>query len=246
MQALTRAQVREVDRRAIEDFGIPGLLLMENASAAVAGEVVALLGGADRAVRTTRQVPVLILAGPGNNGGDGMAAARLLTAGGVRVRTVLVADPAKLTGDAAANLAILRRLGMAPEPFQPDRFRFGEEFALCPVMVDALLGTGLTRPPAGDLRTAIDLINSFREGDLPGRGSGMAPGRVLAVDVPSGLDADEGTPLGVAVRADVTVTFVAPKAGFLRPGAEHWTGRVAVAGIGVSPAMLDAAPAPDR
>ena len=172
----------------------------------------------------------LILCGPGNNGGDGGVVARHLDAWGYPVRVVWFARPDRLRGDAATQWNILARSGL-------DQAAWDDEASLTPDrldallagadwIIDALLGTGLTRPVEGTLRGAIEAIN-------------RAGKPVLALDLPSGLDADRGVPLGAAVRARATATFVAPKLGFARPEAGPYTGEVVVVEIGVPRALLE-------
>lgn len=173
MRHVTREEIEEIDRRAQEEFGIPGETLMDRAGKAVADEV----------LRRTRG-DVLVVCGKGKNGGDGKVAARYLREAGRAVRVV----------DAT------------------DAFTASE-----PVIVDAIFGTGLRRPVEGEYRRAIEAINA-------------AGAQVVAIDIPSGLDANTGKPMPVAVRANVTVTMGLPKVGFR--GAEAWTGEVVVAEIG--------------
>jgi NAD(P)H-hydrate epimerase len=203
MLPLTRAQIRELDRRAIEEFGVPGVVLMENASRG-------LLEAVRRAYPDHTGRRIVIVAGTGNNGGDGFALDRHLFNAGLDCVTVIVGDPASVRGDARALREALRGAGL---------------------IVDALLGTGLSRPVEGVYREAIGAIDAARESGVP----------VVAVDIPSGLDADTGEPLGAAVRADLTVTFVAPKTGFDSPSAAEYLGRVEVVReIGIPRQLLDA------
>jgi NAD(P)H-hydrate epimerase len=208
---VTAAEMRALDRHTIETLGVPGALLMELAGAAVARETDAL---------RARDAAVWIFCGPGSNGGDGLVAARHLHLRGVPVRVVTVADPAAWRGDAADNARRLRALGVAtlagdaaPDPGT--------------VIVDAIFGTGLARDVEGPPAAAIRRIRAARPAC-----------RVLAVDLPSGLDADTGQPHGDAVAADVTVTIGLPKLGLaLEPG-RSLAGRVLVARVGIA----DAAP----
>ncbi len=207
---LGRDELREADRRAIEVFGIPGVVLMENAGRG-ATEVLLSLGVAG---------PVVIVCGKGNNGGDGFVMARHLARVGVAVRVLLLARPDELSGDAAVNFAPLSRCGV-PVRVQPDPAALDHELGLAEWVVDALFGYGLSgtvRPP---FDRAIEAINSSHA-------------HVLAVDVPSGLDCDTGRPLGTAVRAEHTATMLAPKKGFARPEASPFLGAVHVVDIGVS------------
>src|SRR5207302_5011864 len=133
MTTWTRAEVREIDRRAIEEFGVPGVVLMENAGRGAAGVLLSLgIGG-----------PVLICCGKGNNGGDGFVIARHLDNRGVGVRVLLFARPEELTGDAAINFRIIERSGL-PIVIQPDPAALAGELAPTAWVVDALFGTGLT------------------------------------------------------------------------------------------------------
>lgn len=206
---------------------MPTMLLMENAGRGAAEALVHRLAGDAPRNRPPR---VFIACGPGNNGGDGGVVARHLDLWGVAVKVVWFTDPARLRGDAALQWAILDRAGLdqsaLPGPIDPA--------ALPPLLhdadwiVDALLGTGLTRAVEGPLRTVIDALNA----------SGNP---ILALDLPSGLDADTGVPLGTAVRAAVTTTFVAPKLGFNAPSASVYTGEVEVIDIGAPRTLLEAA-----
>jgi NAD(P)H-hydrate epimerase len=215
---LTRDEVRSIDRRAIEEYGVPGVVLMENAGRGAAGVLIALgIPG-----------PVAICCGKGNNGGDGYVIARHLDNHGLPVRVFLFAKPDELTGDAAINYHIIVKAGL-PITIHTDGSLsdaiLGEELAGSAWIVDALFGTGLTgavRPP---LDRVIGAINA-------------AKASVLAVDIPSGLDCDTGLPLGPCVRAGHTVTFVAEKQGFANPDARPWLGQVHVVDIGAPRKLL--------
>ena len=221
IRPLTREEVRGIDARAAGELRLPTLVLMENAGRGAAEVLREKTGDA--------RPEVLVLCGPGNNGGDGGVVARHLDAWGFPVRVVWFADPRALRGDAAAQWSILDKSGFdqtaATGDVLPDRF--GERLASAGWVVDGLLGTGLTRPVGGVLRAAVEAVNA----------SGKP---VLALDLPSGLDADLGVPQGAAVRATVTATFVAPKVGFAAPGAAAFTGEVRVVDIGVPRRLLDA------
>jgi NAD(P)H-hydrate epimerase len=201
--------MREVDRLTIED-GVPGIALMENAAHRVVEEMVREFDPIDRQ-------NIVILCGKGNNGGDGLAIARLLHEYRVgRMRVVLAADPSEYTGDAAENLKRIVALGIHPVFEVPTKLRERREVN---IVVDALLGTGLKGPATG--RTA-ELIASTRE---------FPQARIVAVDLPSGLGGG-----GDCVRADITVTFTAPKfEHYLAPGAEDAVGRLVVSQIGSPP-----------
>jgi NAD(P)H-hydrate epimerase len=206
---LTREQVRAIDRRAIEEFGVPGIVLMENAGRGAA-EVLLALGA---------RGPVLACCGKGNNGGDGFVIARHLDNRGLPVRVLLFAKPEELTGDAAINFTIIRRSRV------PWEVRNGPPLEAAEWIVDALFGTGL----AGAVRPPFDAV-------IAAINSGGA--KVLAVDIPSGLDCDTGEPLGPTVRADHTVTFVAAKKGFENPASQQWVGAIHVVDIGAPRAAL--------
>lgn len=219
MRTLTRAEVRELDRQAIEEFGVPGVLLMENAGRGAAEHLLAL------GVRGS----AAICCGKGNNGGDGFVIARHLDLRGVSVRVLLFAAPTALAGDAAIMFNILQKSGLPVRCFPGPNLPTGEieaELAGAEWIVDALLGTGLSGPPTAPYAQAIELIN-------------RAPGKVLAVDLPSGLDCDTGEPLGPTVKADHTATFVAWKRGFLAPVTYAWTGAVETIDIGAPRALVE-------
>jgi NAD(P)H-hydrate epimerase len=216
LRSLTRDEVRDVDRRAIEQLGLPGIVLMENAGRGAAELLIGL--GIDG--------PVIVAAGKGNNGGDGFVIARHLENHGYEVRVLLFADPHELMGDALTNYRVLSAAGTPiRECAGVDAGAWKDDLSRSSWIVDALLGTGMrgaVREPFGGV---IDEINA----------SGR---RVLAVDLPSGLDCDTGQPLGACVRAAHTATFVAPKRGFDAPEAATYTGQVHVIDIGVPPSLL--------
>jgi NAD(P)H-hydrate epimerase len=224
VRPLSRDEVRGIDARAVEGLGLPTLVLMENAGRGAAEWLRRLgVGGSTR---------VLIACGPGNNGGDGGVVARHLDAWEVPVRVVWFAEADRLRGDAATQRDILARSGIDQsywEPGGPGEHEAGRLDALlsgADWVVDGLLGTGLMRDVEGTLRAAIEAMNR----------SGKP---ILALDLPSGLDADTGRPLGAAVRARATATFAAPKLGFDAPGAGDFTGEVAVFDIGVPRCLLE-------
>ena len=210
--------MRAVDRWAIDEQGVAGLELMERAGAGVA-----------RAVeRLAPDGAVAVVCGKGNNGGDGLVVARLLRDAGRSVRVVCVAAPAEFSGDAAANLERLR--GEQPRRLDGASWSDGAQGSGdgdggpvldgCAAVVDAVLGTGFGGEPRGAVAEAIDAI-------------ARSAGPVVSVDVPSGVDASDGTVRGVAVRATTTVTFHAAKPGlWIRPGKAH-AGAVEVLDIGI-------------
>lgn len=216
---LTRDQARRLDRLAIEEYGIPGLVLMENAGRAVADAV-------SRA--TPADTSVVILCGGGNNGGDGYVAARHLANAGRAVYLSVVKQPDQLSGDAAAAANTVVRMGLPIDVCStPDSVRAAaDRWPRHAALVDALLGTGFTGTPRPAVASLIDACNQY------------AAAHVVAVDVPSGLDCETGAPAKPTVRADETVTFVARKPGFDDPRAVEWLGRVVVADIGAPTALV--------
>jgi NAD(P)H-hydrate epimerase len=230
-RSLTRAEVREIDRRAIAEFGLPGVVLMENAGRNAA-ELAARLW--------PRARHVAVACGRGNNAGDGFVVARHLELLGRAARLLLAADPAGLTGDALVNFTVARTAGIPIVDLSAaGAAGWHAELASSDLVVDALLGTGATGAPRGGIATAIAAIEA-RQSTPPG-----IP--VFAVDVPSGLDCDSGTAAGGCVRADATGSFVAPKAGFNASGAAAFTGVVHVLDIGVPLRLLaESGVSPDR
>ena len=216
---MSRDEVRAVDAWAIDEVGVPGVVLMENAGRSCAELIKEKLSGAEGP-------RVCIFCGTGNNGGDGYVIARHLLNSGFEVAVAICGDYYKVKGDARVNLDILERTGLPIELIEPGGGDVGERVRAlaegADMVVDGLFGTGL----AGQLRGGYkELIESINERDCP----------ILAVDIPSGLDCDTGRPLGAAIRASFTVSFVAAKKGFANPGAEAYTGEVYIASIGVEP-----------
>ena len=208
-RALYRAeQVRALDRTAIEVHGIPGIELMNRAGRATYDLLRA---------RWPRVQRLTVLAGLGNNGGDGYVIARLARMDGLAVSLLQLGDPARVSGDAALALAAYRESGGQFEPFDclPDRPG---------VIVDALFGTGLDRPVVGPWAAAIAAINRSR-----------AP--VLAIDIPSGLHADSGAVLGIGVRADATITFIGLKQGLFTGAGPDYCGPIQFSDLGVPAAV---------
>ena len=232
MRPLTREQVRAVDLQAIGDYSLPGIVLMENAGRNAAHLLMSLTSN-DRLDRPLR---VAIACGRGNNGGDGFVIARHLENLGAEVKLLLACDPAAYRGDAAVNHAVAVRAGIPIEPLESAPAEaWSAALAGSDWIVDALLGTGASGAPRGAVATAIRAINLARDP----HGPECRPPRVLAVDLPSGLDCDTGLAAGECVRADVTATFVARKIGFDAPGAGAFTGAVHVLDIGVPRRLLD-------
>lgn len=210
-------QVREFDRLAIEDFGIAGFDLMQRAGS----DALAFARTAWPDART-----LLIYCGAGNNAGDGYVLAAEAVRAGLDVRTIAVVDPAALRNDAARALALARDAGVDVTAFADS----SDPGADADLIVDALLGTGLTREVTGDIGRAVRTINA-------------SSSPVLALDVPTGLDSDDGSIHGVAVAADATITFVGLKAGLFLGSAPAVRGRLAFSDLGVPSAVYaDQAP----
>ncbi|HSN92150.1 MAG TPA: NAD(P)H-hydrate dehydratase [Anaeromyxobacteraceae bacterium] len=220
MRLVGSAEMREIDRTAIDGFGVPSITLMDRAGRAVAE------AAAEVAAPTGRFV---VLCGGGNNGGDGYVAARLLRGAGRDARVVALAPPERLTPDARAVREQAQRAGV-PIDDQGELVAF--EAGVGDVVVDALFGTGLSRAPEGAFAEAIARIEAAR----------VSGARVLAVDVPSGLSADTGRPLGACVRADLTVTFAFQKRGLVLHPGPHFAGEVRVADIGIPAAAAARVP----
>jgi NAD(P)H-hydrate epimerase len=227
MQVLTREQVRQVDRLAIVELGIPGVVLMENAGRRAAEVVLGVLR--DGCGPEPQAGRVVILCGGGNNGGDGYVIARHLQNQAVAVTVFAITDPARLTGDAAVNYNICEKMGLTVCRIESDEqlHSAAKAWAGAAVIVDALLGTGFTGTVRPRVAAVIERCNA------------VVGAKIVAVDVPSGLDCDTGQPSNATVRADVTVTFVAPKPGFGVALAGPYVGEVIVAGIGVPPGLID-------
>ena len=209
---LSQDEVRAVDAAAIHALGIPGLLLMENAARGVADQLFCFREPGE----------VTIICGPGNNGGDGLALARQLAAKGCQSRVLLETGGKPLSADTQNNLGFLTNSGVPVQEVNGsvDCQEQLRELSANDWIVDSLLGTGIQgelRPP---FNTWVQAINA-------------SPARVLAVDVPSGLNCDDGSSGDDCIQAELTVTFVGMKRGFLAPSAETYTGRVVVAHIGI-------------
>jgi len=217
---MSRDEVRAFDRWAINTLGIPGVVLMENAGRSCAELIKDKLAG----VASPR---VCIFCGTGNNGGDGYVIARHLLNSGFKVAVIVVGERRKIKGDAKINLDILEGLGQSIEQLnvsEPNIAGKVKAFtADADMLVDSLFGTGLGGQLSDEYKQLIESINAQ---NCP----------ILAVDIPSGLDCDTGEPLGAAIRASYTVTFVSAKTGLTSASsAAQYTGEVFVASIGVEP-----------
>jgi NAD(P)H-hydrate epimerase len=215
MYLVTASEIQAMDRQTIESFGLPGIVLMENAGQ-----------GATRVClkHFSEQLTngVAVIAGRGNNGGDGFVIARCLAQKGFRVAVYLLANAKQVKGDAAANLKLLSPLHIPiiEMPHETDFVSHKSDLAQFGLLVDSILGTGLKSDVKGYFQTVINFINSQ---DKP----------VFAVDIPSGLNSDTGQPCGVCIRANSTATFAFAKIGHhVFPGTDH-TGRLEVIDIGI-------------
>ncbi len=222
--ALTREQSRSIDSIAINDYGIPSMVLMENAGRGV----VELLLSWDPTLAGDDAKLAVILCGKGNNAGDGFVIARHLEIHGVRCRVVLLCDSNDLSGDAQQNFEILQKtnvriVDLSQTEDLPAELNANAGEATW--LVDAMLGTGAQGEPREPFATAIGWMNGQRA-------------KRLALDVPSGLDCDTGTASNVCVRADATCTFVAAKRGFLEETAAEYMGQLHVVSIGVPPRLI--------
>jgi NAD(P)H-hydrate epimerase len=243
---ITAEQMRKIDRLTAEEYAVPSLLLMESAANSCFRAI---------AARFPDDLPdkkIRILCGPGNNGGDGAALARVLANVGVHTDVVLFGKIESTKGDARANFEIVRSLGSfaagstdRPGPLsflECDTISAWEEIArprrTYDCIVDALFGTGLTRPLEGlflQVVQHLSLITRARD-----RSSGKRP-LIVSIDIPSGLNADLATPIGEAVEADLTITLTAPKPANVLPPASHLCGELEIAHIGSPAALIEAA-----
>jgi NAD(P)H-hydrate epimerase len=211
--------MQSIDRQAIEGYGIPSLCLMENAGRCVAEETVKWL-------RRSPTKRVLIVCGTGNNGGDGLVAARHLLNMGVKVSLLIAGSPASFKADALINYRITKKLKI------PCRAAFrlsGRELSSfldkADVIVDAIFGVGLSRPVDGPCRLLVEAINA-------------AGRRVVAIDVPSGMDATTGKVRGACVKAAKTVTLAVAKKGLFLNEGPHYAGKIIVVDIGIPGVVL--------
>jgi ADP-dependent NAD(P)H-hydrate dehydratase / NAD(P)H-hydrate epimerase len=234
---ISSAQMRKIDLKTTERCGIPSLTLMENAAAAVARAVAALAGVADQSI--------LVLCGKGNNGGDGAATARLLAQSGAKVDVVLFGKIKETKGDAQTNFEKARNLNGDSSRFfecaSADEWRTLQHNELAKpyaAVVDALFGTGLTRPLEGVYTEVITYLHELRrqvDEDTPSCAA------IISIDIPSGLNADSTQPIGVTAQADVTVTMTAPKPANVLPPASNYNGELIVADIGSPPELVEEA-----
>ena len=226
MRVLNAAQMREADRRTIEEIGIPSLVLMENAGRQVVAAIEAVHSDLS-------EQHVAVLCGRGNNGGDGFVVARTLMQRGVDVSVFLIGLVAEVRGDARTNLEILGRLGVTVVEIadsQAWELHFSQ-VSEATLIVDAMFGTGLSAPLSGLMETVVADVN----------GSGIP---IVAIDLPSGLSADSHKPIGVSIEAGMTVTLAAPKLALVLPPAENHAGDVVIADIGIPTDVIESLDGP--
>jgi NAD(P)H-hydrate epimerase len=221
MRVLNTAQMREADRRTIEDIGIPSIVLMENAGR----QAVAAMEAAYDDLSASR---VAVVCGRGNNGGDGFVIARTLAQRGIESSVYLLGSVADVRGDARTNLEVLGRIGMTVVEItnaQEWELHFGD-LSTCDLVVDAIFGTGFRGPLTGFLETVVADLNSL-------------PAPIVAIDVPTGLSADTAIVEGPAVEASMTVTLAAPKIPLVFPPGDTHAGNLVIADIGIPAPLLD-------
>ena len=219
MKVVTAEEMRQIDKQTIEEIGIPGMVLMEAAATAVFRSI-------QRNFSECRHVGIVI--GKGNNGGDGLALARQLAHAGYTVQIVLVSSPERFTGDALTNLQAARKLGLPIMEVlsDPDLNKLDKEIVSCDLIVDAIFGTGLRGGIEGYIKDVIDWLNSTNR-------------PIMAIDLPSGLNADTGAVEGACICADCTVTLGLPKRGTLfYPGAQT-VGALEIADIGFPRSVVE-------
>ena len=244
MKLPTAEQMRRLDKTTIEDYGIPGIILMENAGRQTANVITGffpLLRDRERPKKEGEVLccnrkedhgpKIVIFVGPGNNGGDGLVIARHMQQTGAKVKIFLLADPDKIRGDAAINLKIVQQLGLPLKTILSD-----DDLVFCDqellddvIIVDAVFGTGLSSEVKGLPAEVIKRINAS---NCP----------VVSVDIPSGLDADNGLPLGICVQADFTVTLALPKPGLVISPGSRFAGHLEVVDIGIPREAIISAP----
>jgi NAD(P)H-hydrate epimerase len=220
MKIVTTREIQALDRKAIEDFKIDSLFLMENAGRAVAYEAIQFLN-------KLKDKKIAVFCGRGNNGGDGFVAARYLINKGFIVKIFLVGKVKEITTDAYANLDLLLKSGQKIiiisnlNSFKKQKYILRDY----PLVIDALLGVGLRGDVREPFRTIIEFLNRSKK-------------NVISVDVPSGLDATLGKPLGVCIRARKTVTFSLAKRGFFINQGPNFVGRLKVVDIGIPKGLI--------
>ena len=213
LSPVTVEQIQRLERMAIEQYGIPSIMLMENAGRATAVEVL-------KDLKRRKQLRATIVCGLGNNAGDGFVAARHLWNAGVAVTVFLIGRSEQLKKDAATNFLILKKCGYPVREIQAIDSKILRIVKRSDMIVDAIFGVGLNRPLAEPFRCVIENLNSLKK-------------KIIAVDIPSGLDGTTGKIWGACIHAAATVTFSFPKKGFYGNAGPTHTGQVIVADIGI-------------
>lgn len=222
MKVATAEEMQELDRKAIETYRIPGIVLMENAGRGAADVI-------SNSFPEIHKKKIAIIAGKGNNGGDGFVIARYLLNQGVYVRVYLLTDPKGLRGDAETNFSIFHRMKgeVISVPSSKDYIKVKKDLEKFDILVDGIFGTGLDAEVRGYYREVIDHLNTLQR-------------PIVAIDIPSGLDANTGKPLGTAIRASLTITFGLPKIGHLIPPGLDFVGKkVKVIDIGIPKKLVE-------
>ena len=212
---LTIEDVKDFDEWAVDMIGLPSIILMENAGKSVADEVYRQYFEKDKGF-----TGVAIFCGTGHNGGDGLVAARHLFVKGVTASVYIIGGVSKFSLDTELNFRILRKLGVTAHPLLSDRDLTKTKINEHYIVIDAIFGVGVDRPIIGFFRKAIDKINDLKN-------------PVIAVDIPSGFNADDGSHWGISVKATRTITMIGEKKGFETAGASDYLGRITVVELGI-------------
>ncbi len=221
MKVLNSSQMKRIDKKAIEDLGIIGPLLMENAGAEISREMI-------KRIPLLEEKSVTIVCGKGNNGGDGFVVARHLFNKGCSPKIILLAKKRELKGDAELNCRIADKMGISiTEVVSQEEWEKVRKAVMCSdVIVDAIFGTGLERPAEGRY---VEAINDINKSDA----------FIVAVDIPSGISSDKFQIIGPSIKADLTVTMAAPKISHVFPPAENYMGEVVIADISAPPFLFE-------
>jgi NAD(P)H-hydrate epimerase len=221
MKVATAEQMQELDRKAIEIYRIPGIVLMENAGRGAAETLF------NHFPDLTKK-RVAVVSGKGNNGGDGFVIARYLLNRGVSVRVFLLTDPKNLRGDAEINYHIFHRMKgeVIPLPSSKEYQKVRKDLEKVDLIIDGIFGTGLDAEVRGYYREVIEHLNTLHK-------------PIVAIDIPSGLDANTGKPLGTSIRATLTITFGLPKVGHLISQGPEYVGRLKIVDIGIPKVLVE-------
>ncbi len=220
LKTVTAREIQQLDKMAITNIGIPSLVLMENAGRLVSEEVLQHLS-----LKKKSKSTVSVVCGIGHNAGDGLVCARYLMHRGVETKIFLIGNPQSLKADATINYQILKNLKVPLNKIPGNIRSLKKDLKQSTIIVDAIFGVGLNREISDPFKSVIETINEAHR-------------FVIAIDIPSGLDATTGKIYGVCIRASLTLTFTYPKKGFfLREGPQH-AGKIIVADIGIPPKIL--------